>query len=371
MTSRRDRVLVAVKGLGLGGAERLISEGARVWDRESFDYHVAYALPWKDQLVADLLSQEVPVHCVGRVGASSIPSAVGWRRLVGRIRPDLIHSHLPTMGIVARLTTKGPHVYTEHNLVGSYRWPTRVANRMTYQRNSAVIAVSQAVADSLAGHPGPSPEVIMNAVECRFDPTRAEAARIELGIDSAVPLVVHVGNIRPGKGHQTLIEASRLLKSEVGDILFVSIGGEKWNGDLHRMIDLARSAGVGGNVRFLGQREDALDFVSAADVYVNPADVEGLPVSLLEAMALGRPVVATAVGGVPGLVDHEKNGLLVPAKNPSKLAESIKRLLMDRRMAHELGQRARDHVERKHGLASMVRSIESVYRGVLSITKND
>ena len=370
MTTRRDRVLVAVKGLGLGGAERLISEGARVWDRENFDYHVAYALPWKDQLVADLLSQEVPVHCVGRVGASSIPSAVGLGRLVGRIRPDVIHSHLPTMGIVARLTAKGPHVYTEHNLVESYRWPTRVANRMTYQRNSAVIAVSQAVAESLAGYPGPPAQVIMNAVACRYDATRAKAAREELGIDSTVPLVVHVGNIRPGKGHQTLIEAARLLKSELGDVLVVSIGAEKWVGDLQRLIELARSSGVGGYLRFLGRRSDALDFVSAADVYVNPADVEGLPVSLLEAMALGRPVVATAVGGVPGLIDHEETGLLVPARSPGQLAEAVKQILIDRPMAHELGQKARDHVERNHGLASMVRSIEKVYRTVLS-TPND
>ena len=156
----RARVLVLIKGLGIGGAERLISEGSEHWDRERFDYRVAYFLPWKDHLVGHLQSNGVVVDCIGSDKGLG-PRAYGkLRSLISRWEPDIIHTHLPTAGIMARLATSRPVVHTEHNLVGSYRQPTRSANRLTYGRNAAVIAVSDAVAQSLHGYPGPAPRVI-------------------------------------------------------------------------------------------------------------------------------------------------------------------------------------------------------------------
>ena len=361
----RPLVLVVVKGLGIGGAERLISEGSRFWNRERFEYHVAYALPWKDQLVAALERSEVPVHCIGAIPHSTVPSLRRLRLLLRRLQPDLVHAHLPTMGILNRLLSR-PIVYTEHNLAGSYHPVTRWANRVTYARNHAVIAVSTAVADSLHGYRGPPPIVIENAVSCQLDPGSEGEARAELGIDRSTPLVVQVGNMRPGKGHENLLRAARILQRGVPDLVILSIGGEKWPGDLERLTALARELEVAGTVRFLGRREDALKFVAAADAFVNPAEVEGMPVAVLEAMALGRPIVATAVGGVPSIIDHGKSGLLVPAESPEALASAVGLLLTDRSLAKELGGRAKKVVEERHGLERMVRRIESVYEDVLA-----
>lgn len=366
MDNHRAKVLVVVKGLGLGGAEKLISESARFWNRDRFDYQVAYALPWKNHMVSDLSDHGVPVHCVGTLGTTSIPSVWRLRRLVDSWRPDLIHAHLPTMGIAARWFTDGPVVYTEHNLTGSYHPLTRMANKMSYRRNSAVIAVSQAVADSAEGYPGPAPVVIVNAVDCRPDPSLAARARIELGINPNVPLVVHVGNIRPNKGHENLIRATSILKKEMPQVIVVSVGGEKRVGDFGRVTSLAADQGLGETIRFLGRRDDALSFVEAADVFVNPAEIEGLPVAMLEAMALGRPVVATRVGGVPKVIDSERNGLLVNPRAPAELASAIKRLLVDRDLAASLAQEALIDVKRDYGLERMVNEVESVYGRVLS-----
>ncbi len=127
----------------------------------------------------------------------------------------------------------------------------------------------------------------------------------------------------------------------------------------------AVEAGVSDRVRFLGRRGDALAFIAAADVVVNPSDQEGLPVALLEALALARPVAATDVGGVSSVIHQGETGLLVPAGDPAALAEAVSRLLGDREMAAGMGKAGRALVEAKHGLATMVNEVEDVYRRVL------
>ncbi|MDP8959192.1 MAG: glycosyltransferase [Actinomycetota bacterium] len=369
--SRRLVVLVLIKGLGIGGAEKLIASSAPLWDRRAYDYHVAYVLPWKDQLVPELEEAGVPVHLLGqnmgqrRMGVS--PSVVRrLRQLVRHLGADLVHAHLPSMGVLARLVSPVPVVYTEHNLADSYRWPTRLLNFLTYRRNTVALAVSEAVAESVRRYPGPSPMVIPNGVAVSVPPEGAGAARAELGLGPEEPLVVHVGNIRPLKGHQTLVAAAGLLAELYPQATIVSIGGEKHPGDLAALHQEVARAGLGGRLRFLGRRYDALSFVAAADVFVNPAQVEGLPVAVLEAMALERPVVATRVGGVPSVVRDGETGLLCDPDDPAALAVGMARLLEDGELAKRLGAAGRALVEGRHGLEAMVRTVEGHYHRVLA-----
>jgi glycosyltransferase involved in cell wall biosynthesis len=359
--------LVLIKGLGIGGAEKLISEGARFWDRDRFDYSVAYVLPWKDQLVGDLEKLDVMTHMIGNARGLTPRTFARLRSLIRDLQIDLVHAHLPTMGIVARLVSPVPVVYTEHNMSDSYRRFTRVANRLTYRRNRAVVAVSGAVAGSVSTWSGPPVTVIPNGVAVRVDPEASRAAREELDLAPDAPLVVHVGNIRPGKGHDMLIDAAAIVQRQLPELTIVSIGGEKYPGDLERVRTKADEAGLGASLRFLGRRPDALHFVASADVFVNPSSVEGLPVAILEAMALGRPVVATAAGGVPGIVKDGETGVLVDPEDPEALAEAITRLLADPVLADRLAGAARDMVAKEYGLEPMVRATEDVYRQVLGV----
>jgi len=360
----RTRVLVLIKGLGIGGAERLIAEGAQHWDREGIDYRVAYFLPWKDQLVGEIAGRGITVECLGSDRGLGITAYRRLRSLISQWQPDIVHCHLPTAGILARLATARPVVYTEHNISSSYRQPTRLVNRLTYGRNTAVIAVSAAVAESLAGFPGPTPRVIPNGVSVSVSPSEIETVRTELGIQPGHALVVHVGNIRPHKGHENLIAASALLIAKNPNVLVVSVGAEKHEGDLARVSQSAVSAGVSDHVRFIGRREDARSFLAAADVVVNPADVEGLPLAILEALALGRPVVATAVGGVPAVVVDRVTGLLVPPGDPEALAAGVLEAL-ESPDAKGWGQAGADLVLSEYGIARMIADYEKLYRAVL------
>ena len=358
-------VLVLIKGLGIGGAERLIVDASEKWDRTRFDYRVAYLLPWKNQLVGELELRNVPVTLLGRRGRLGPMTTAALRRFIRGIGAALVHAHLPASGILARLASPVPVIYTEHNLVSSYRQPTRLLNRLTYARNARTIAVSQAVAESASGYPGRRPIVIPNGISCAVSPEETAAVRAELGIAPERPLVVHVGNIRPHKGHGTLLQTAVRLRKRLPGVLVVSIGGEKYPGDLHRLETEAAALGVADTIRLLGRKQDARPYLAAADVVINPSDVEGLPLVLLEAMALARPIVATAVGGVPGVIEDGVTGLLVPARDPDALADQALRLLTDSSLCRRLGGHAREHVERCHGIEPMVRAVETVYEEIL------
>lgn len=360
----RIRVLVVIKGLGMGGAEQLILESAKVWDRDRFDYEVAYVLPWKNQLVDAIELTGIPVYCIGGSKGSMGPGTVRrFRKLVERFDPHVIHAHLPATGIMTRAFGTRPVVYTEHNLADSYRFPTGLLNRLTYGRNRAVGAVSEAVAETLRDFPGPDPIVIPNGVAVSVSEEERQAVRAEVGVDGQTPLIVQVGNIRPLKGHQNLITAAARLQAMGAEFSIVGVGGEKHPGDLDRVNAAAASAGVGERVRFLGRRDDARSFIAAADVFVNPSDVEGLPLVVLEALALARPVVATAVGGVPSVVVDGQTGILVPPKDPEALAGALARILADEERGR-YGVAGAALIESRYGAATMVEAYERVYAEV-------
>ena len=363
--SSRPRILILIKGLGIGGAERLISEGSGFWSTHEFHYHVAYVLPWKDQLVPDLAANGIEAVCIGG-GRWSLSAPARLRRLLRSWRPNLVHAHLPSTGILARSMASAPVVYTEHNLAGSYRPITRVLNRMTYRRNREVIAVSDAVAESLAGYPGPPPHIIANGVIVDTTEDSRRRVREELEIGPNRPLVVHVGNIRPWKGHTTLIKAARAVGESIPETVVVSIGGEKHRGDLDRIRREANAEGAGNIVRFLGRRPDAVDFIASADLLVNPSDVEGLPLVVLEAMMAGTPVVATAAGGVPAIVRDGETGRLVPVGQPQALADAMIDAMTDVEGSKKMAARARTLAESDFGLERMITAQEALYRQVLN-----
>lgn len=363
-TGDKTPILVVIKGLALGGAERMLAEASRYWDRSEFDYRVAYFLPERDELVGDLEEADIPVMCLGGRG--------GWLgityrlfRLVRALEPDLVHAHLPSAGVLVRLCSNVPVVYTEHNITSSYHRFTRFANRATYRRNQATIAVSEAVASSISGYRGPPIQVIPNAVTvdpAHLDPERA---RRELGLSSRQPMVVHVGNIKPHKGHRILLRAAATLAAKRPEVTVVSIGAESHPGEMQALEVMLRELGLEERVRLLGRRRDALDFVSAADVFVNPAEAEGLPVAVLEAMALQRPVVATSVGGVPEVIEHERTGLLVAPGDPHALSSAIERVLEAPELAARLGAEGGRIVAERYSLPSMVGKVEDLYRSLL------
>jgi glycosyltransferase involved in cell wall biosynthesis len=220
------------------------------------------------------------------------------------------------------------------------------------------IAVSAHVRERLErdlGLPSHKIEVIHNAIDAaavRRPPDPALRAKLNGG--SHHPLVLVPARLDPQKGHRHLLEAA----GEVPDATFVLAGdGPERQG----LGDLARSLGVENRVVFLGYRSDVPALLAACDLVVLPSLYEGLPLSLLEAMAAGKPVIASRIGGIDELVADGENGLLVPPADPHALAAAIRGLLDDPDHARRLAGMGREVVERRFSSAAMAAEISRIY----------
>jgi glycosyltransferase involved in cell wall biosynthesis len=174
--------------------------------------------------------------------------------------------------------------------------------------------------------------------------------------------VIAVGNLRPEKGHVILVEAAADVLREFPDARFELAGG---GSELGRLRARAEALGVSHAVSFVGHRDDVPARLSDADVFVLPSRSEAFPNAVLEAMGAGLPVIASRVGGVPELIEHERTGLLVPPGNPKALAEAICRVLVDPALGAELGRAARGAVLACFSFDRMVTAFDSIYRSEL------
>lgn len=358
-------VLLLIKGLGRGGAEQLLVSASRHLDTGRFRYEVAYLLPWKDALVGALGAAGLPAHCLdgGR--------GVGWvgrlRDLVRDRRFDVVHAHSPIPAVAARaaLPRAVRNVYTEHNLWPRYHRATYWANLLTFGRNDHVFAVSDEVRASirypraLNGLRRPPVETLYHGLDWSAIPPAAsrDEARAELGIPADAAVVGTVGNLTPKKDHATLLAAAAELRRSVPDLRVVVVGTGPLENDLRRR---CRELDLDDTVLLTGFRQDALRLMGAFDVFVLSSRYEGLPIALLEAMAVGLPVAVTRVGGNAEVVTDGTEGTLVPAGDPRRLAEAVSRLLGDGPLRRRLGEAARRRAA-GFDIRAAVRRMEDVY----------
>jgi glycosyltransferase involved in cell wall biosynthesis/protein-tyrosine-phosphatase len=297
-------------------------------------------------------------------------------------RPDLVHTHRykdSVLGAVAAKLAGVPYVVrTVHGLAEPMAGWSRLkfrayeaVDRATLQcLADLVIGVSKGIADSLA-QSGYRPTMlthIHNGIDLGgMTPIQtAPDVRRELGLDDASLVIGAVGRLAPVKGHASFLEAAKLIVQEEPRARFLLVG----NGPLQRHLRAqAAQLGLSGACLFLGDRADVYDIVSAMDVFVLPSLHEGIPMALLEAMALNRPVVATDVGGVPEVLEHRVTGLLVSPGDPRGLADACLNLLANPAWAGRLGQQARHAVESRFTVERSGRELVEAYRSVAAIPK--
>jgi glycosyltransferase involved in cell wall biosynthesis len=255
-----------------------------------------------------------------------------------------------------------PVVYTEHNVLERYHPLTRRANLLTWRHQEAAIAVSADVAESLRrGAPRGVPvKTILNGVDIdRFDPRRVQGAtlRESLGISPSAPVVGTVAVFRTQKRLDEWLRVAKALVNDHPGTHFILVG----DGPLrHELEALADSLDL-DTVHWVGLQEDVRPYLAAMDVYMMSSRFEGLPVALLEAMAMGCAVVSTSVGGIPEVLRHRVNGLLVDGDHPERLAAEAAALIDSPEQRAALGADARRTVEEGYSVARMARQLEQTY----------
>ena len=312
-------------------------------------------------------------------------AAVRLARLIRRERPQILHTHTAKAGTVARVAAlmagrRGPpivvHTFHGHVLRG-YFGPLRsrffrLLERWLAARTTALIAVSPQVRDDLV-ELGVAPRerfaVIRLGIELDERIDLAENGRAEsrryLGIPDGRFAVGWIGRMTAVKRTDDILVAFKRLRDDGVDACLCLVGDGPDRQQLERR---AHELGVIRDTLFLGYQEDVSPFYAAFDALILPSGNEGTPVSAIEALAAGRPVVATRVGGVPDVVRDGEDGFLVDAGATDDLAERLERLARDPGLRERMGEAGRRRVLPRYAVDRLVADVDRLYRTLLAAT---
>jgi L-malate glycosyltransferase len=368
VSTRPLRVFHLIKSLGRGGAEMLLTDGPESSNPEQFSYGFGYFLPHKRALVPELENKFGHVVCFPATSAPAMLAQV--RRLARHLvdwKADLVHCHLPLAGVVGRLAGKlarVPVVYTEHNVLERYHPATRLAARATWSLQRHVIAVSADVKQSISRHFGERVpvRVIRNGVSLqRFSRQRLDggALRTQLGLKPHDVVIGNVAVFRKQKRLDLWLAAAKIVTERRADARFLLVGDGPLREQVHQQV---QELGLAERVILPGLQDNVGPYLAAMDVYFMSSDFEGVPIALLEAMAMELPPVVTRAGGIPEVVEHERSGYLLPRGDVEGLAAALTALVEAGPARRSLlGSHARERVQTEFSTGRMMKEIEEVY----------
>lgn len=375
----RPGVLLLKGNYGLaGGPETLVASMARHIDRRRFDPRLVVlrrrGVPESPQITAEQLPIErTDLNWTGLAGA--VLTAMKLRQIITEQGTRLIHTHDMRANLVAWLLTrvhKIPWIAHVHGWLGATqtgKWRLYEAmDRRLVCGADVVIVGSLAAKQDVEAAGVQSVAVLPNAIEIPPDETwRQDVAVVRSGLQvhANTLLVGIMGRVHPGKGHRFLLRAIARVRSEGLPVHCVVVGDGP---DLESLRVLAAELGITTAVHFTGFCEAAMPFVGAMDVFVAPSLQESLPLAVLEAMAIRRPVIASRVGDLPAVIEHGYNGLLVPPGDADAIADAIRTLANDPGLRARVAQQARRTVEERFSAETMTRKLESIYSSLLGQT---
>jgi glycosyltransferase involved in cell wall biosynthesis len=311
----------------------------------------------------------VAVHPVKMRGEWDLPAVLALRKIIKKEGFDLVHmhtSHAHTLGVAAAGFGKTAKTVVSRRVDFSiYRHPFSLSGFKYRFGVTRYIAISQAIMNQLGkdGIPADRISLVHSGIDlARFSRVDGSGIRTEFKIDPKAFLVGTVAHFAWHKGLHHLLDAFRRARKELPHARLLLVG----DGELFEEIKAKAVAnGLSDTVIFPGFRKDIPEAIQAMDLFVMPSTMEGLCTSILDALALEKPVIGSRVGGIPEILLHEESGLLVPPKDPEALAKAILRLARNPDLARELGRRGRLRVEEMFSAEAMVEGVLEVYRSVL------
>lgn len=292
----------------------------------------------------------------------------GWKlsRIIKDLRPDIVHAHDPHAVALAALALsfltsgKCPRLVASRRV--AFHLKTNAFSRWKYHQVDCFVAASNAIRDMLIGD-GVDPDRTTTVYEGidlhRVQVEPAANIHAEFWLPTHAPIVGAVAALTQEKGHKYLIDAAALVVRDVPDARFVILG----EGDLRQTLERqVKELHLDKHVVLPGFRADILSFIKSFDIFVMSSLFEGLGTSLLDAMALSKPAVASDTGGIPEVVSHGETGLLVPPRDARELAAAIVNLLKDPGRRERMGRAGLERVKRLFSADTMVERTLGVYR---------
>jgi glycosyltransferase involved in cell wall biosynthesis len=373
------RVHVLIDELVFGGAEMLLADFAAAAPSAGIDFSVGYLNEYESSPAGDALrAQGVQPELVCADRLLDLRALPRLRKHLQAVRPDIVHTHLELSDVLGSLAASSlglPCVSTIHLIA---RQPTgqpsdftrrgamkaRLTGHVRAHATARLVAVSAAARDAYLQTGWDSPErvvVVHNGIARA--PTQGAGQRIreELGLSAQALVLSIVTVLRPGKGHEILFAAMQDLLPRFPQLRLVVLGDGPEREQLQSL-----AAPLADAVIFTGHRSDVMDVLAATDVLVHPTSMDAFPTTLLEAAAARVPVIATAVGGIPEIIDDGRTGHLIAAPPRSEaLAEKLASLLGDEDQRRATGERAHARFTERFTAQIWAKRLREVYEEVL------
>ncbi|HEY3311089.1 MAG TPA: glycosyltransferase [Anaerolineales bacterium] len=367
----RAHILHLIDGLNVGGAEVLLRDLTTGLVQRGYRVSVGYSTP--GPLEAELSERGIPLTRLPRNFRIDPGLLIGMLRLMHSDPPQVVHTHLFKSDFHGRLAARMAGVpvvvSTLHNSDGwAKRWPLGAIYGQTARFTDKLIAVSEDVRQfhiDRTGLPPAKVVVIENGVDVKkFSGMQAarQKVRSEFGIAEGAPLFGIIARLKPQKDHVTFLKAAGALLRQHPSARFLVVGDGPLMGELEK---LSRELGLFPALIFAGLRHDIPAVLAALDVLVFSSQWEGLPVTLLEGMAAGKPVAATAVDGIRGVAQEGVTALLVPPGDPAALAAACGKLAADSHLRDSLGAAGLERVSALYSLDVMVDRTAQLYDTLL------
>ena len=361
------RVLHIIDSLHLGGAQEVVLNLATCGSAR-FRHEVAtmhgHGIYWDRLRQAGVKVHSLSPHKLLPFYLASIP----WRLLADR--PDILHCHLIPSNIIAKPlgALLGVPVLINHDHTNDTRRAESrlllALDRFSNRFASHIVAVSASCRDFLITResiPTSDVTLVPNAIDLRrFSPAsaRRDQARVERGLPASARVVAGVGRLNPQKNFALFLDIAAQLAPQFPDLHFLLAG----DGPEEKMLrEKAAALGISDRVTFSGYVADTRLVYLAADVLLMPSRYEGLPMALLEAMAMGLPVVASQLDGIAEVIGDGREGFLVPSDNASLFVERTAALLQDADLSSRIAQNARAKIEASFSVERMTSAVEEIY----------
>lgn len=353
------RIVQLIPTLSVGGAERIVALLAR--EQVKLGHHVDVVVlgPSEDSWIErDVRAQGIPVHFLDKGPGMSVGVIPRLAKLLRSLQPDVVHTHLHVLKYL--LPSRAVHrpaaiVHTLHNLAENEAVASdQAVQQAVFRWRVAAVAIGEAVAESVRELYGIEPRsIIPNGIEVdRFAPGEGarERLRAELSVPADAPVFVVVGRLNPQKNHALLLESFAQVPASAHLLV---VGDGELRADLEAQAPSDR-------VHFLGIRRDVPDLLATADVFVLSSDWEGNPLVVMEAMAAGKPVVATSVGCVPELV-VDGAGVLVDKGDGAGLTAAMRAYADDPERVGRDGAAALAHAKERFDVSAMASAYVALY----------
>jgi glycosyltransferase involved in cell wall biosynthesis len=367
------KILHIIKSLGRGGAEMLLPETLTLHNKDKFEFHYIYFLPWKNQMVSAIEQAGGQVKCFP---AKNNLQLLKQYKKIARYCVDnniqLIHAHLPWAGFLARLVhqkTGIPVIYTEHNMQERYHPVTKYLNKFTYNWQSLALAVSGDVKKSIQKniHPRIPVKVLLNGVNTgKFNPENFTGKNIRKELNIPDDAIV-IGNVAVFRFQKRLVEWLQILKKltdKYPNVYGILVGDGILKPEIEKVYNELQ---LQKKVILTGLQTDVKPYFNAMDIFMMSSSFEGLPIALLEAMSMKCAVVSTDAGGIKELIRNGKDGLLCSVQQWEQLTSLASKLIENPEHLLQYQLAARKRVINDFSLQAMVEQLEKYYQNFAEI----